>query len=89
MCMASWSLRGDLAAMTTFVYFLPMPRLVMVVFEGVQTLDLAGPAEVFAAAGYEVVVASTKGGELTTTSGLSIRTRARVLRSRLRMRPYR
>jgi transcriptional regulator GlxA family with amidase domain len=64
-----------LAAMTTFVYFLPMPRVVVVVFEGVQTLDLAGPAEVFAAARYEVVVASTKGGELTTTSGLSIRTR--------------
>ena len=42
-----------------------MSRVVLVVFPGVQTLDLTGPAEVFAAAGrvrgepiYEVVVAA-------------------------------
>ena len=68
--------------MTTFVYFLPMARIVIVVFEGVQTLDLTGPAEVFAAAGrvrgaplYEVVVGSIAGGELLTSCGLPIRTR--------------
>jgi transcriptional regulator GlxA family with amidase domain len=69
--------------MTTFVYFLPMPRAVIVVFEGVQTLDLTGPAEVFAAAGrvrkqptYDVIVASTAGGELRTSCGLPIRTQS-------------
>src|SRR5262245_21360153 len=75
MCMAASSSSEALAEMTIFVYFLPMPRVVVVVFPGVQTLDLAGPAEVFAAARYEVVIASTKGGELATTSGLSVRTR--------------
>ena len=69
--------------MTTFVYFLPMRRVVIVVFEGVQTLDLTGPAEVFATANrmqrtpsYEIIVASRAGGELATSCGLSIRTRA-------------
>jgi transcriptional regulator GlxA family with amidase domain len=69
--------------MTTFVYFLPMARAVIIVFEGVQTLDLTGPAEVFAAAGrvrklpaYDVVVASIAGGELRTSCGLPIRTQA-------------
>lgn len=69
--------------MTTFVYFLPMARAVLVVFEGVQTLDLTGPAEVFAAASrvrkrpaYEVVIASSTGGELRTSCGLSIRTQS-------------
>lgn len=59
-----------------------MSRVVLVVFPGVQTLDLTGPAEVFAAAGrvrgepiYEVVVASVAGGELVTSCGLPIRTR--------------
>ena len=36
--------------MTTNVYLLPMPRVIVIAFEGVQTLDLTGPAEVFAAA---------------------------------------
>jgi transcriptional regulator GlxA family with amidase domain len=69
--------------MTTFVYFLPMARAVIIVFEGVQTLDLTGPAEVFAAAGrvrklptYDVVIASTTGGELRTSCGLPIRTQS-------------
>jgi transcriptional regulator GlxA family with amidase domain len=68
--------------MTTFVYFLPVRRVVIVVFEGVQTLDLTGPAEVFAATGrirgtpaYDVIVASTRGGELHTSCGLAIRAR--------------
>ncbi len=72
-----------MAAMTTFVYFLPMARAVLVVFEGVQTLDLTGPAEVFASAGrvrevptYDVIIASIAGGELTTSCGLPIRTQS-------------
>lgn len=59
-----------------------MTRVVLVVFPGVQTLDLTGPAEVFAAEGrvrgapiYEVVVASIAGGELVTSCGLPVRTR--------------
>lgn len=59
-----------------------MSRVVLVVFPGVQTLDLTGPAEVFACAGrvrgapvYEVVVASIPGGELVTSCGLPVRTR--------------
>lgn len=69
--------------MTTFVYFLPMARVVIVVFEGVQTLDLTGPAEVFSSAGrvrkqstYDVVIASSSGGELRTSCGLPIRTQS-------------
>jgi len=77
--------------MTTFVYFLPVHRVVIIGFEGVQTLDLTGPAEVFATAGrvhggllYEVVVASTAGGEVVTSCGLPIRTRRLA-----RLRPQR
>ena len=60
-----------------------MPRRVIaVVFDGVQTLDLTGPTEVFACAGrvegapvYEVVVASIGGGVCTTSSGMRFETR--------------
>ena len=51
-----------------------MLRAISIVFDGVQTLDLTGPAEVLAMAGYQVIVASARGGEVTTTSGLAIRT---------------
>jgi transcriptional regulator GlxA family with amidase domain len=81
--MATSSRQIAMAAMTTFAYFLPMARAVIVVFDGVQTLDLTGPAEVFASAGrvrklptYDVVVASITGGELRTSCGLPIRTQA-------------
>lgn len=57
------------------------PRVVIIGFEGVQTLDATGPAEVFAGAsrragrqGYRVIVASIGGGERMTTSGLVVRT---------------
>lgn len=74
-------------------------RVVLVVFDGVQTLDLTGPAEVFATANrevlhvetperssrrsdalpgpapYELVIASSTGGELATSCGLSIQTK--------------
>src|SRR6478752_5702069 len=40
---------GPLAVRTRIVYFLPMRRVLIVAFEGAQTLDVTGPAEVFAA----------------------------------------
>jgi hypothetical protein len=70
--------------MSLSVYFLPdVPRVVVIAFEGAQTLDVTGPAEVFAAAGrarpdeatYRVVFASLGGGERTLSSGLRMRTR--------------
>jgi transcriptional regulator GlxA family with amidase domain len=58
------------------------PRVIVVAFDGVQTLDVTGPAEVFAAASrsagrpvYRVVIASVGGGERTTSCGLAMRTR--------------
>jgi transcriptional regulator GlxA family with amidase domain len=58
------------------------PRVLVIAFEGVQTLDVTGPAEVFAAAGrqealaaYEIVVASTSGGLVRTSSGCGLSTR--------------
>jgi transcriptional regulator GlxA family with amidase domain len=73
-----------MAAMTKIGYFLPMPsvpRAVVIGFDGMQTLDVTGPAEVFAAASrsagravYRVVIASSGGGERTTSSGLAVRT---------------
>ena len=85
--------------MTIFGYFLPMPRaadrratrVVIVVFDGVQTLDATGPAEVFAAAArqtptapYRIEYASAGGGIRQTSSTLRIETRD--LR---RLRPHR
>jgi transcriptional regulator GlxA family with amidase domain len=60
-----------------------MPRVLIIVFDDVQTLDAAGPGEVFAAASrllgrdvYRVEVASVGGGERRTTSSLfHLRTR--------------
>lgn len=53
-----------------------MRRVIVVVFEGVQTLDATGPAEVFAAAGrvrgkpaYDVVFAATARATATVTDG--------------------
>jgi transcriptional regulator GlxA family with amidase domain len=69
--------------MTRIVYFLPVDRIVVVVFEGVQTLDMTGPAEVFAtaareseAAAYHVAYVSTAGRPVTTSAGLRVETRA-------------
>jgi transcriptional regulator GlxA family with amidase domain len=66
-------------------------RVIVVVFNGVQTLDATGPAEVFAVASreadaplYRVIIAARGGGERTTSCGLVIR--AHDLR-RLRPRP--
>ncbi len=72
------------------VYFLPMRRVLIVAFEGAQTLDVTGPAEVFAAVSrvlgrpaYEIVFASMGGGEHASSSGLPMRTRD-LARLRLR-----
>lgn len=84
MCMSRGCVRRHVAAMTHICYFLPaMSRVILVVFEGVQTLDVTGPAEVFAAAHrqapetatYDVIVASRGGRTVTTTSGITIETR--------------
>jgi len=55
------------------------PRIVIIGFDGVQTLDVTGPAEVFAAASrsvgrpvYRVVVASVGGGPRMTSCGMPI-----------------
>ena len=58
-----------------------MRRVIVVIFEGVQTLDMTGPAEVFANARngdelcYSVEFAAMGGGEITTSSGLCVRCR--------------
>jgi transcriptional regulator GlxA family with amidase domain len=46
--------------------------VVIVVFEGFQSLDLSGPAEVFTAAGWPVRVVTTDGGAVRSSSGLTI-----------------
>lgn len=57
-----------------------MDRVVIVAFDGVQTLDVMGPAEVFstatrrASARYRVEVATVGGGMRGTSSGISIAT---------------
>lgn len=81
-----------MAAMTTKCYFLPlMRRVIFVAFEGLQTLDLTGPAEVFAAAGREdgrarseIIIGSAGGGSLSTSAGCTI-----VARDLLAIRPKR
>src|SRR5580658_10397709 len=69
-----------------------MDRVVIVAFSGAQSLDVAGPAEVFSTASrhrtepvYEVVLASREGKAIRTTCGFEIRTR-RLDRIRLRRR---
>src|ERR1700754_3846844 len=57
-----------------------MPRVLIVVIDGVQTLDATGPAEVFAAAQsggerhYQVVFGSLGGGQRVSSSGLQMYT---------------
>ena len=67
-----------------------VPRVVVITFDGVQTLDVTGPAEVFAGASrsvgrpvYRVTMASVGGGDRTTSCGLTMRT-ADLLRLRPR-----
>ncbi len=58
-------------------------RVVLVVFDGVQSLDATGPAEVFASSArlagaplYEVILASVAGGLIATSAGYGVSTRA-------------
>lgn len=59
-----------------------MPRVLVIAFDEVQTLDAMGPAEVFAAACrrrpgkplYRVVLASVGGGPRRTSSGITVHT---------------
>jgi transcriptional regulator GlxA family with amidase domain len=53
-------------------------RVIAVAFDGVQSLDVTGPCEVFAEAGYAIVCASTRGGAVRCNSGLSLDTVALV-----------
>lgn len=57
----------------------PVHRVVLVAFDGMQLLDLAGPLEVFDAANrigaspaYEIVVATPGGGAVRTSSGVEV-----------------
>ena len=56
-----------------------MHRVIIVAFDGVQTLDATGPAEVFAATNrqlgsraYAIVLAAVGGGTIGTSSGISL-----------------
>ena len=69
--------------MTDNMHFLPNSgfRLVLIAFDGVQVLDVTGPAAVFAAANdelpapaYELIIASPRGGTIATSSGVGIAT---------------
>lgn len=60
-----------------------MARVLMVAFDGAQTLDVTGPSEVFATASrlsgralYRVEVVTVGGGLIATSSGLRLSTRA-------------
>lgn len=72
---------AHLAKNGTLLHISPMARVLIVLFDGVQTLDAAGPAEVFAAARsvaaqhYELHYTSLGGGPRTTSSGLVVQTR--------------
>jgi transcriptional regulator GlxA family with amidase domain len=46
--------------------------VLLVVFDGVQSLDLTGPLEVFSGAGHAVSVASPGGAPVRTSSGLAL-----------------
>lgn len=55
-----------------------MPPILLVVFDGVEPLDVSGPASVFARAkrhcphAPEVILASTRGGEVQTNAGFAL-----------------
>jgi transcriptional regulator GlxA family with amidase domain len=46
--------------------------IVLVTFEGFQSLDLSGPAEVFTAAGWPVRVVTTDGAPVRSSSGITV-----------------
>lgn len=75
-----------MAAMTIITYNLPMSstrRIVFLVYNGFELLDLSGPAAVFSSANalarealYDVVIASPLGGSIACGFGLNIDTEA-------------
>jgi transcriptional regulator GlxA family with amidase domain len=46
--------------------------VVIVIYDGVQSVDVSGPAEVFAAAGHDVTTVSTDGAAVRAMSGLTL-----------------
>ena len=46
--------------------------VVIVIYDGVQSVDVTGPAEVFAAAGHHVRTVSTAGAAVRSTSGVTL-----------------
>ena len=81
----------SLADLSKIAYFMPMHhRVILVAFDGIQTLDVAGPGEVFGTASrhepkvsYQVVLAANAGTSIETTCGFRIRAE-RLERLRLR-----
>ncbi|UIJ72562.1 GlxA family transcriptional regulator [Aurantimonas sp. HBX-1] len=79
--------------MTKRAYFLPMHRVVFVVYPGFELLDTAGPASVFTGANrvlrqsgrsefYDVGLVSAEGGTVESSSGIAVETlRIAALRS--------
>jgi hypothetical protein len=49
-----------------------VPKVGILVFEGVQIIDFAGPYDVFGEAGYDVFTVAATKGPLTTVMNLSI-----------------
>src|SRR5690242_14898531 len=79
--------------MTNYVYFLPMHRVVFIVYPGFELLDMSGPAAVFDGANrilaqtgkppfYAIEIVSAGGGLVTSSSGVSVQTRRRASGSR-------
>jgi transcriptional regulator GlxA family with amidase domain len=50
----------------------PLRNTVILAYQGVQSLDVTGPLEVLAAAGYPTIVVSPDGAPVRTSSGLQI-----------------
>jgi transcriptional regulator GlxA family with amidase domain len=49
-----------------------VPDVVVVVYDGVQSVDVCGPAEVFAAAGHDVRIVSSTGGPVRSMAGITL-----------------
>jgi transcriptional regulator GlxA family with amidase domain len=80
--------------MTNLSYFLPMHRVVFVVYPGFELLDMSGPASVFDGANhvvaqsgkppfYAIDIVSAEGGLVSSSSGVAVHTlRRRALASK-------
>lgn len=74
-----------MAEMTNSWYFLPMHRVIFIVYPGFELLDASGPASVFNGANralgqqakppfYGVTLASAEGGSVASSSGITVAT---------------